>query len=45
MAKQFSTYGEINMDPTAAQLNQSVSSHALSPAPGAPNWQPGIDSD
>ena len=45
MAKQPSAYGGINTDPTAAQLNQSVSSYALSPAPGVANWQPGIASD
>lgn len=45
MAKQPSAYGEINTGPTAAQLNQSVSSLAFSLAPGAANWQPGITSD
>lgn len=45
MAKQPSTDGGINTDPTAAQLNQSVSSHALSPAPGVANRQPGIAND
>lgn len=36
MAKQPSAFEEVNMDVTAAQLNQPVSSHASSPAPELP---------